>query len=449
MQSLFLSAVYFSLILMGCVAAFGAALGFVWVDIVKPQMLAYSIIAGWPLSFITALIMLTLFFVKDRKSPPKFTLTLLLISVFLVWVTITTAMSPIPYHPWDKWDWVSKVLIFAVLMPYIFRSRVQIEAFILVFIFAASTMFFSAGAKTLLGGGGYGVLSVMGQNNTGLAESSTLAVVCVALIPLMHYCMRHTLLFPKNKYTVCLFLGLMVMALATVVGTTARAGLIALALLYVLLFMQSKKKIWFIGAAFAGLIVLMNMDLAHTPWGSRMSTIETYNQDSSALGRLAVWKWTLEFVAENPLGGGFDAYALNGISAVTPEGEIQYYPEGMLKGKAFHSIYFEVLGEQGIVGFVMYMAIILITLFNLRKLKRKWKEHDGMKWISALASALSIAILVFMAGGAFVGIAYQPFIFYMFSLTVALEQYSLRVDQAEKKKNSFLITSPAGATLVN
>jgi putative inorganic carbon (HCO3(-)) transporter len=39
-----------------------------------------------------------------------------------------------------------------------------------------------------------------------------------------------------------------------------------------------------------------------------------------------------------------------------------YYPEGQLRGKAFHSIYFEVLGEQGIPGFVMYFSMILISL---------------------------------------------------------------------------------------
>jgi len=418
---------------MGGVAAFGAALAFVWVDVVKPQMLASSIISGLPLSFITAVIMLGLYVTKDRKYPPKFGMASVLVLLFAIWITLTTAMSSIPYHAWDKWDWVIKVLIFALFMPYIFRSRIQIEAFILVYIFSAATLFVSAGAKTLLGGGGYGVLSVMGQTNTGLSEGSTLAVVCVALVPVLLYCKQHTLLFPKNKYTTCLFLGLIVMGLATMVGTTARAGLIAFALLFFLMFLESKKKVWYIVAALAGVVVLLNMDLASTSWGSRMSTIETYNADSSALGRLAVWKWTLGFVGSNPMGGGFDAYAFSGIAGVSSDGEIRYFPEGVLMGKAFHSIYFEVLGEQGIPGIIIYLSIVLLTLSSLSKLKKKWKNVDGMEWISALAGALRIAIMVYMVGGAFVGIAYQPFLFYLVSLTVALDQYGLRVEQEEKK----------------
>lgn len=438
MQSLFLTAVLFSLIFMGFSAAFGAALGFVWVDIVKPQQLAYSIIAGWPLSMITALTMLTQFFLKDRKSPPKFDPILILITLLAIWVTLTTMMSGIPVFPWKKWDWVFKVLLFAVLMPYIFRSRVQIEAFILVFIFSAATLFFSAGVKTLLGGGGYGVLAVMGQENTGLAESSTLAVVCASLIPMMLYIMRHTLVLPKSIFTQLLFLGLIVTAVATVVGTSARAGLISLALMYVLLTWRAPKqqRRWLIVIALIGGIVVANLNLASTPWGSRMSTIETYNKDSSALGRIAVWKWTLDFVGDHPMGGGFVAYAYNRIATVTDDGVIVYYPEGTIRGKAFHSIYFEVLGEQGIPGFVMYIAIIGITLAKLRKLRRAWRDREGMTWLSTLASTLSISILVYLAGGAFVGIAYQPFFFYMISLTVALDQYARRVlkdDQDNQK----------------
>lgn len=418
---------------MGFAAAFAAALGFVWVDIVKPQQLAYSIINDIPLSFMAAIATLALFAAKDRKSPPKFGPILLLIALFAIWVTITTSMSAFPTRAWAKWDWSSKVLIFAVLIPYIFRSRVQIEAFILVFVFAASTIFFSAGIKTMLGGGGYGVLAIMGSGNTGLSESSTLAVVCVMLIPLVVFIMRHSLLFPKNWLTTGLFVGIIVTALAAVVGTAARTGVIAVVTMCVLSMLKSKKKLWWIaGAAIAG-IVIMNIDLSATPWGARMSTIETYNQDSSALGRLTVWKWTLEFVGSHPLGGGFDAYMHNRIAAVASDGVVQYLPEWQSGGKAFHSIYFEVLGEQGIVGFVIYFSIILLTLLKLRKLKKTWHMRQGMAWLTGLADALMTSTLVFLAGGAFVGIAYQPFIFYMVSLTVALDQYSARVERDQFK----------------
>lgn len=421
---------------LGFSAAFGAALGFVWVDVVKPQLLAYSIITGWPLSFVAALFMLGLYLVKDKKAPPKFGVLLTLITVFAIWITLTTMMSTLPGKTaWQKWDWAFKVMVFAVLIPYIFRSRVQIEAFILVFLFSVSTIFSSAGVKTLLGSGGYGSLAVMGGNNTGLAEGSTLAVVCVMLIPLAIHLMRYSILFPRNWFTVCLFLGIIVTALATVIGTSARTGLIALGVWCIISLWKTKRKmLWIAGLGIVAGVV-MNIDLSNTSWGSRMSTVETYDSDSSALGRIEVWKWTVSYVAQNPLGGGFDSYMHNRIANVTSDGAIQYYPDDKVAGKAFHSIYFEILGEQGIVGFVVYFMMILIALLKLRRLRLTWQKHPGLAWLADLAEALSSSILIFLAGGTFVGIAYQPFIFYVVGVTIAMDAYAQRVTQARKSED--------------
>lgn len=439
MQSLFLLAVFCSLTFLGFSAAFAAALGFVWVDIVKPQQLAYAIITGWPLSFMSAIATIGLFLLKDRKHPPRFTPILVLIAMLALWVTFTTSMSAFPVRAWAKWDWASKVLIFALIFPYIFRSRVQIEAFILVFVFSAATIFFSAGVKTMRGGGGYGTLAIMGSGNTGLAESSTLAVVAVMVIPLIFYIMRHTLLLPRTWMMRLFFVGVIVSALAAVVGTSARTGVIAVIVLCGLSLMKSQRKmLWIAGLGIAA-VIIMNLDLSNTPWGARMSTIETYNEDSSALGRIKVWEWTLQFVGSNPLGGGFDAYMHNRIAGVLQDGTVRYLPEGYIGGKAFHSIYFEVLGEQGIPGFLMYFLAVLLSMLKLRSLKKTWKHDPGMAWIAALADALSSAMLIFLAGGAFVGIGYQPFIFYLISLTVAIDQYAVRVARDQRQEKGRLI----------
>lgn len=433
MQSLFLTAVFAGLMFMGFTAAFGAALGFVWVDIVKPQALAYSIIRDLPLSLIAALAMLSQFTIKDRKHPPQFGSLLILISALAVWITLTSWMSTVP-SAWTKWDWVFKVLVFSVLIPFIFRSRIQIEAFILVFIFSAATIFFSAGIKTLLGSGGYGVLAIMGGGNTGLAEGSTLAAVCAMLIPLILHVMRNSLIFPKSWFSAALFTGIIVTAIAAIVGTAARTGLIAMGVLFVLGVIKSKHRAWLLIGGVLLAIVLMNIDLSATPWGARMSTIETYDQDSSAMGRIAVWQWTAEYSLTHIFGGGFDAFRLSNIAGVAADGTLRYYPPGSMLGLAFHSVYFEVLGEQGILGFLMYFSMIIITLLKLSKLRKKWRNHGGMAWLVSLADALTSSILVFLAGGAFIGIAYQPFIFYMIGLTVAIDQYSARVEKDMRLK---------------
>jgi putative inorganic carbon (HCO3(-)) transporter len=71
MQSLYLLGVFCTLIFAGFSAAFAAALGFVWVDIVKPQQLAYAIITGWPLSMIAALAMLAQYWTQGQEVPAQ------------------------------------------------------------------------------------------------------------------------------------------------------------------------------------------------------------------------------------------------------------------------------------------------------------------------------------------------------------------------------------------
>ena len=217
--------------------------------------------------------------------------------------------------------------------------------------------------------------------------------------------------------------------------TTSRTGVIAALALYVIATLKSKKKFWWILGGLVAGAWFMTVDLSSTMWGARMSTIETYNQDSSAMGRVKVWEWTVGYVADNPMGGGFDSYIHNRIANVTEGGEIRYYPDSVMAGKAFHSIYFEVLGEQGIPGAFMYFAMILYSLMRLNSLKKKWRAEPGMAWVVGLADALISSIVVFLVGGSFVGIAYQPYIFYMIGLTVAIDQYSARVERDLKRND--------------
>ena len=70
---------------------------------------------------------------------------------------------------------------------------------------------------------------------------------------------------------------------------------------------------------------------------------------------MAVWEWTLDYVKANPLGGGFDSYRANSFTYEMPvrtgtgNTTAVEYVEVTDKARAFHSAYFELLGEQGYV----------------------------------------------------------------------------------------------------
>src|SRR3546814_13097084 len=104
----------------------------------------------------------------------------------------------------------------------------------------------------------------------------------------------------------------------------------------------------------AGLLAVASIPLRPQSSTERMETIESYKADQSASTRVAVWQWTWDYAKENPFGGGFDAYIQNHVRVVKaataydpdnpPEAEPSVYEE---KSRAYHSSYFEMLGEQG------------------------------------------------------------------------------------------------------
>lgn len=421
MRGLFLSLVTLYLLLLGLSYPFVAALAYVWIDIVKPQDLAYSIINHLPIALIATGVTFVAFLAKYNKYKPRFTAVQGLLIVFAAWITLTSYLADPLIGSWNKWDWAFKVIVFTIFIPFLFRSRVQIEALLLTIIISVGTVAFSAGVKAALGGGGYGTLAIMGGNNTGLAEGSTLAAVCLMLIPLMHYAYKHSIIFAGRWYFKLFILAVGFTTLCSVIGTSARTGLVAGAVLLVSYVLRSKRKLLWVTVLAVGFLAVQQMDLSDTAWGTRMETINTFEQESSALGRLKVWEWTLQFVANHPLGGGFDAFKLNGIAAVTEQGVI-YYPPGVVAGKAFHNVYFEVLGEQGIVGIAIYLAMIVITFRTFGRIRRQYREDPDLAWASDLALRLRDALLMLLVGGMFIGIAYQPYIFYFIALGVSMSQ---------------------------
>ena len=82
--------------------------------------------------------------------------------------------------------------------------------------------------------------------------------------------------------------------------------------------------------------------------------------------------------------------------------------------KSFN-IFFEVLGETGFGGLFFFSSIILHTLRSNKK-TRSIKGTESKD----ISSALSQSILIYCVGGFFVGIAFYPWIYYIYGVSIAL-----------------------------
>lgn len=382
--------------------------GYVWVDTFVPQKLVFGFLGNQPISMTMALLCLSslIFGANKLKLARDATPVFLLIS-FAIWITVTTEFALVQYVAWDKWSETLKTLMMAFFLIFAINNRKQLEMVLLIILFSLSFFMVSAGLKTLTGGGGYGRTLIIGLGNSGLGEGSTLAGFAVLTIPLIIFFKSHITFIPYLINKNLVWYGAILLCVATVIGTSARTGLITLfAYLSLALF---NKKYFFKGVLSLLTFMVFFILFAPSSWLDRMNTLQSLEGESSAMSRVAVWLWTLDLAAQRPfLGGGFESY-------MAGDGNLAQYVEGLKFGmKAPHSIYFEVLGEHGYVGLALYLGLIFWTFMRNRAIA---KHRDSGEWSMNLASEMNRMIIVFCVGGVFIGIAYMPLFFHLVALT--------------------------------
>lgn len=123
------------------------------------------------------------------------------------------------------------------------------------------------------------------------------------------------------------------------------------------------------------------------------------------------------------------------------------YEEVTDEARAYHSAFFEVLGEQGYPGFAAWLWLHLLGLWQMEKIRRRWKNRtgDGEQWQGPLATALQYAQVIYLVGAAFQGIAYQPFIMMLIGLQIAFYSYCRRLDSPGKRPIAARLETSAAA----
>jgi probable O-glycosylation ligase (exosortase A-associated) len=432
MRDLVFVAFLVALIGAGFKRPFLFVLAYVYIDIVSPQRLTYVLLNTVPISQIVVGLAVAAWLLVDDKRDTRFAPRQLLMLILTLYCWVTTTQADFPIEAAQKWDWVWKAMAFAIFLPLTLRTKLRIEALALFMVLSAATIIIVGGIKTLGSGGGYGALNLMVTNNTGLYESSIISCVAIAIIPLILFLMRHGTIFPTDWKVKTFAYALCFACLLMPIGTEARTGLVCVLVLGVLMLRHTKRR--FLYLTMAGVLAVSAIPFLPSSFSERMDTIKNYKADSSASTRIEVWKWTWDYVKEHPFGGGFNAYLQNKIryEAVSVEdtGAVATQEETLIldKARAYHSAYFEMLGEQGFPGLFLWLAIQAIGLVRMEVLRRRYSYQgdDGEKWIGKLAEALQHGQIIYLVGALFVGIAYQPFIFMLTGMQIGLDTYSRR-----------------------
>ena len=130
------------------------------------------------------------------------------------------------------------------------------------------------------------------------------------------------------------------------------------------------------------------------------------------MGRINAWHMAFNLALDHPILGG-------GLQAFTRASFLLYAPDPMNVHDA-HSIYFEVLGEQGFVGLALFVGLGALTLRKGTAIRRATSNITDLKWMRDLATMTQLSVLGYAVAGLFLGLAYFDFYYALVALMVGL-----------------------------
>lgn len=358
-----------------------------WLSIMNPHRLTWGFAYDAPFAALAAgATLLGLVFGKDTVRLPNRAVVYLLV-MFLLWMLLTSIFAIFPGESIAEFERIAKIQVMTLIALAVLREKNHILLFVGVNAFSIAFFGIKGGIYTIETGGGGRVWGpggfIGGNNEVGLA-------ILIA-IPLVYFlCLiAENRWFRRGGYIVILICAI------AVLGTQSRGAFLAIVAMSFVLWLRAPGKLA-IGIAIA---IAASTFLAFMPetWHDRMSTIQTYEEDGSAMGRIEAWGMAFALANDRFLGGGFAVYDAS-VYAI-------YQPTAAAV-RAAHSIYFQVLGEHGWVGLMLFLLIWAFTWREAARIRGMAKGRVEFAWVYHLAGMCQVALIGYAVGGAFLSLAY-------------------------------------------
>lgn len=372
------------------------ALLWVWVSVMNPHRLTWGFAYDLPFAYMIAIAtILGMLLTKDPKQLPVTPVTVTLF-LLVAWMGVSLVFAFDFDGSWPLWERLMKIQVMTVVSLFLLRSREHVHAF--VWVVAGSVAYYGikGGIFTLRGGGED---RVFGPAGTFIEENNALALALVMTIPLLQYLRLHS----RNRWVRRGLVAAKVLCAFSALGSHSRGALLAIAAMLAALWVKTKGKL------ITGLVILALIPIALNfmpeRWVKRMQSIEDYEEDASAMGRINAWKMAINLANDRILvGGGFDIYNSAVFSRFAPD------PTAI---HSAHSIYFQMLGEHGYVGLLLFLILWFLVWRDASWIVQRSRGQVDLTWASDLARMIQVSFIGYAVGGAFLNLAYYDVPFFL------------------------------------
>lgn len=397
----------------------------IWTALFFPNAWVYGPAAVIRYNLLFAGVTAFSYFVMKHKPRFRLSGTGALVLLFFLWTTASTFMGVgFPDLKWDIWNRFSKVILLFVFVLAVVDTKLHLDFFLGCVVLSVGFYADIEALKFLASAGGH---KIEGINGHVLGDRNELAVAFVMLLPLCVYLMREY--GERSRLLSAFLLATIGLTVTAVIGTQSRGGFIAMLALGAYFFIKSDHKM--LVAAMLAVLAIGLSQVVTNEWVSRIDTIDTANTDASFMGRVVAWKLSLILATHNPFfGGGFKGLEYFPVwSSLSQEfgSSFQWFYTGNevpdpVKARAAHSIYFQVLGDHGFAGLLIYLSILGGAFLKARRVVKLALAQPVPAWIARAAITLQLTLFAFCVGGAALSFAYFDLTFAVIGLIIVLEQ---------------------------
>ncbi len=375
---------------------------YVWIGLMNPHRLSWRM-QDAPVGLAVALTTLagTALLGQVRSIPWKATTVLLV--VWIAYTSLTTYTALAGAEAWVEWHRFSKIILMCFVAMMLLQERRRVEGFLWICMASIGFYGVKGGLFSLATAGQY---RVWGPSGTFIEGNNELALAELMVLPLMLYFARQaTVSWKRMGYYASIFLTML-----SILFSYSRGAFVGFAGLAFVMIMRSRYRIP--ALLMAVLLCVLILAVAPPSWTARMFSIGDYQEDASAMGRINAWHFAFNLASDRIFGGGFRTFTRQWFAIYAPD------PVDVHDA---HSIYFEVLGEQGFPGLVLFLAILGTTLWRLEALRKRGLGAATRVWYSELAEMLQFALIAYSIGGSFLGLAYFDLPYYIIVGALLLE----------------------------
>ncbi len=327
--------------------------------------------------------------------------------ILLLWLSIFLSTLYGDFGgPEPKWmDYYNKMFIMYFMLIGLTTSEKKLYWLAWVLIVSIGYLGWWGNERYFLDG--WNIVHGPGMPGAAFYDENAFSMVIVMGVPFVWYMMRTT----RSRFIQIGLIGLIPIMAHTVMLTFSRGGFLGLAATMAIIALRERNRK--LGGAIIACGLVFFALLAGEEYKNRIGSIENYERDRSAEGRLESWEAGIKMAVHNP----FFGVGLNRYLEAFP-----YY--SVHQPRVAHNSWVQIGAECGLAAVASYGFLVLFTMTAIRRIRKRIPllPEESARYAEMLANAYLVSMIGYLVCGFFLSMEDFEFFYLLVGMVQILDR---------------------------